>query len=337
SYDSLSLELVHTNQHFDDVMSSVFFRQFNIEVDHFLERFEGSPNEHFGHIVQSLDRFFRSSEPDLVIVVGDVNSTLAASLVANRLGIKTAHLESGLRSNDMEMPEEVNRILTDKITNYFFVTENSGLENLRNEGVEDASIFFVGNTMIDTLVHFQDSIEKSSILEELNVNDPYCLVTLHRPSNVDSKEDLEKMLNFFEVLSKEITIVFPMHHRTIRKIKDYGLQERFDQLNNCIICGALDYFSFQKLIANSVIVVTDSGGIQEETTFLQIPCITLRENTERPSTITEGTNQLMSFDSERIIEIIKEKKFKNGSVPKYWDGNATARILEVLNNILVEG
>lgn len=233
------------------------------------------------------------------------------------------------------MPEEINRILTDKITDHYFVTEPSGSKNLLNEGVDESKIHFVGNTMIDTLVHFEPQISGSKILDELKVGEQeYCLVTLHRPSNVDSKEDLEKIYSFLKEVSAQITIVFPMHHRTRSSINRHGLTEEFESLTNCIICESLDYFSFQKLIADSTIVVTDSGGIQEETTFLGVPCITLRENTERPVTITEGTNEMMSFDAPRIIEIISNRDFKKGQKPHLWDGNATQRILETLDKIL---
>ena len=334
--DQFELELIHTNQHYDEAMSGIFFKQFGIEVDHFLPQFKGSPNAHFGHIIQHLDGHFSEKKPDLVIAVGDVNSTLAASIVANRLGIKVAHLESGLRSCDMGMPEEVNRILTDRITDFYFVTEPSGIENLKNENVADEKVFFVGNTMIDTLVHFKQSIDESDVLERLSIkaNTDYALVTLHRPSNVDTKESIEQMLDFLTKLSAEIDIIFPMHHRTKNKIEEFGMTEDFKSIKNCTITGALDYFAFQKLIANSVIVITDSGGIQEETTFLQIPCITLRENTERPVTISEGTNTLMDFDGDKIVEIIRNKAFKTGTVPQFWDGKATERIVNLFPTIL---
>lgn len=335
NYGQLSLKLLHTNQHYDEAMSGVFFKQFGIEVDHFLNKFEGSANAHFGHIIQGIDSYFRDEKPDLVFVVGDVNSTLAAALVANRLGIKIAHLESGLRSNDLDMPEEINRILTDKITDYYFVTEPSGIENLISEGVEEEKIHFVGNTMIDTLVHYSPQIASSKILSELKVNDKeYCLVTLHRPSNVDKLEDIEKIYSFLSCVGEHVQIVFPMHHRTRSSITKYGLLEDFQSLKNCVICESLDYFSFQHLISKSIIVVTDSGGIQEETTFLGIPCITLRENTERPITITEGTNEIMDFDAQRIIDIISNRKFKKGKRPELWDGNATQRIVDTIDHLL---
>ena len=220
SFDDLSIQLIHTNQHYDNKMSGVFFKQFGIDVDHFLDRFEGSANAHFGHIIQGLDAYFTQEQPDLVVVVGDVNSTLAAAIVANRLGIKIAHLESGLRSNDREMPEEINRILTDKITDFYFVTEPSGTKNLLEEGVEESKIHFVGNTMIDTLVHFKNQISNSDVLEKIGVNDQeFCLVTLHRPSNVDQKADLEKICAFLTEVSANIKVVFPMHHRTRSSIE----------------------------------------------------------------------------------------------------------------------
>ena len=318
-------------------MSSVFIQQFGLTIDAFLDRFDGSPNEHFGHIIQGLDRYFRDENPDLVIVVGDVNSTLAAAIVANRLSITIAHLESGLRSDDREMPEEINRILTDEITDYFFITEDSGFENLKKKGVPESKLLFVGNTMIDTLVHFRGQIQDSMILEEKGIEGKnYCLITIHRPSNVDTREDATKVLEFLQNLSKELHIVLPLHHRTRMKFETFGLLDSLEAIENSTICEALDYFSFQKLIAHSELVITDSGGIQEETTFLQVPCITLRENTERPVTITEGTNTLMDFDGERILKIVQERDYKQGSVPKLWDGHATDRIIEHLSKILAE-
>jgi len=331
----IEVKLVHTNQHYDESMSGVFFRQFGIEIDHFIPQFSGSPNAHFGHIVQGLDEYFVAENPDLVMVVGDVNSTLAGALVANKLGIRIAHLESGLRSEDLDMPEEINRILTDKITDHYFVTETSGQQNLLREGVDEKKIHFVGNTMIDTLVHFKKNIDASTVLSDLGVNDrAYALVTLHRPSNVDSLEDVEKVLSFLKRVSETLPIVFPVHHRTKRKIKEFGLEAKFDELDKCILCDALDYFAFQKLISQAVVVITDSGGIQEETTFLQVPCITLRENTERPVTIVEGTNVLMGFDADEIVRIVVEKDFKDGKVPHFWDGAATNRILKVLEDTI---
>ena len=328
--EGVEVKLAHTNQHYDEKMAGVFFNQFDIPIDHFIPHFSGSPNAHFGHIIQGLDAYFTAESPDLVVVVGDVNSTLAGALVANRLGIKLAHLESGLRSRDLEMPEEINRILTDRIADYYFVTEPAGEINLLEEGVSSDKIFYVGNTMIDTLVFFRESIKSSSILETLGVHEEYALVTLHRPSNVDSEADLVKILNFFKEVSQTLKIVFPVHHRTKAKIEQFELTDQFNELDQCVLCDALDYFSFQKLISEATVVITDSGGIQEETTFLQIPCITLRENTERPVTITEGTNILMGFEAKEIVRIVRQRDYKNGRIPKFWDGHASDRIMKVI-------
>jgi len=330
---SVSIKLVHTNQHFDEAMSSVFFRQFGIEIDHFIAPYTGSSTAHMGHIMMGLDAYFNSESPDLVIVVGDVNSTLAGAIAANKRGFKLAHLESGLRSRDRAMPEEINRILTDKITDYYFVTEKSGSDNLLAEGVDPSKIFFVGNTMIDTLVYFKDQIESSLVLAELNIYErPYALVTLHRPSNVDEEKNLVKVADFLKEVSKELCVVFPVHHRTQQNIERLGLGKHFEALDNCVLCDPLDYFSFQKLIAHSEIVITDSGGIQEETTFLRVPCVTLRENTERPVTIEVGTNTLMGFDADRIVDMIRKREFKIGQIPEMWDGHATERIMKLITS-----
>lgn len=337
NYPDLTLKLVHTNQHFDDKMAGIFFQQFDIQIDHFLPHFKGTPAAHMGHIIKELDDWFEVESPDLVVVVGDVNSTLCGALVANKRGIPLAHLESGLRSNDERMPEEINRILTDRITDIFFVTEESGRKNLRKEGVEDSCIYMVGNSMIDTLVHFQPNIQESDILETLNLSGKeYALVTLHRPSNVDSEEELRKVHSFLAEVSNILPVVFPIHHRTTQKIKLYNLEDDFNALDNCQLIDPQGYFSFQRLIAGATVVITDSGGIQEETTFLGIPCITLRENTERPVTIDVGTNQLMNFDAEKMVRIIRERDYKKGRRPDLWDGETTHRVLDILYNYLKE-
>lgn len=230
------------------------------------------------------------------------------------------------------MPEEINRILTDELSDICFVTEKSGIKNLKNIGKTETQIEFVGNTLIDTLVHFTNEIEDSLILEEIQQEkNQYILVTMHIPRNVDSRESLLKIINLFEMLVKKKNVVFSIHARTQQSFMKFRLYKTLNQIQNLIIIAPQKYFSFQKLIKYSFCVITDSGGIQEETTFQQIPCITLRENTERPSTIIEVTNQLMSFDKERILKVINdinEGKIKKGSIPKFWDGNATERIIK---------
>lgn len=258
-------------------------------------------------------------------------------MVANKLNIKLGHVESGLRSFDRAMPEEINRIITDEISDVCFVTEESGIENLKSIGKTDHQIAWVGNTMIDTLVHFKEQIEASSILDEIDF-EKYILVTMHRPRNVDTKQSLNKIINLLKEIAKNTHVVFSLHPRTQNSFVKHELYVDLKAIENVKIIPPQNYFAFQKLIKYAFCVVTDSGGIQEETTFQKIPCITLRNNTERPITITKGTNRLMTFDNEKIVshlEAIEKGTFKNGEIPYLWDGNATARILEKCNTFLV--
>jgi UDP-N-acetylglucosamine 2-epimerase (non-hydrolysing) len=331
-YKELEIKIVHTGQHYDKKMSAIFLEQFHIEVDYFLETKSSSANRLIGEIIIKLEEIINQFSPNLLLCVGDVNSTLAAAITANKLNVKLGHLESGLRSLDREMPEEINRILTDEISDLCFVTEQSGVENLKNIGKKNEQIAFVGNTMIDTLVHFTKEIEASSILDEVKQEKyKYILVTMHRPRNVDTKDSLEKILMLFRNITKKHKVVFSIHPRTKKSFIHYNLIEELYEIEDLIIIAPQNYFSFQKLIKYAFCVITDSGGIQEETTFLQIPCITLRENTERPSTIEEGTNVLMSFNIIKITDTIKnisEGKYKKGRVPRFWDGNSTERVIQ---------
>ncbi|MEO8762255.1 MAG: UDP-N-acetylglucosamine 2-epimerase (non-hydrolyzing) [Bacteroidia bacterium] len=334
-YPNVTLKIVHTGQHYDATMADVFFQQFNLTPDYFLNVGAGSQNFQIADIMLKLEELINTKfKPDLMLVVGDVNSTLAGALTANKLNIKLAHVESGLRSFDETMPEEINRILTDKICNLFFVTEPSGLENLKKEGVQNDRIKFVGNTMIDTLVGFSDKIEQAGILEKHNLTkQQYVLTTLHRPATVDFEEGLKKLIELFENITKKYKAVFPIHPRTVANLKKFGLYDTLMQNKNLIITEPLDYFAFQKLIKYSKFIITDSGGIQEESTFLQVPCLTLRNNTERPVTCTEGTNTLVKFDINEIsklISAIENGTYKKGKVPQLWDGHATERIFEAL-------
>ena len=232
------------------------------------------------------------------------------------------------------MPEEINRIVTDQIADLFFVTEQSGLDHLRQEGVSAEKIHLVGNTMIDTLVAFEPEVEKSDILSELKIESkPYVLMTMHRPSNVDTKDRLEILLDIIEHICEKNHLVWPIHPRTLQNINKFGLSERFEKINQIILTPPLDYFAFQKLITKAKFIVTDSGGIQEETTFRQIPCLTLRENTERPITVTLGTNTLVNYDADSVIcyiSQIENKKYKTGAIPPFWDGNSTKRIVSII-------
>ena len=334
----LNIKVVHTGQHFDNKMADIFFEQFNLIPDYFLNIPAGSANLQMAEIMIRLERLIIDTfKPDWMLVVGDVNSTLAAALTANKLGIKLAHIESGLRSNDHSMPEEINRILTDKITDCYFVTEKSGVENLLIEGTEKQKIHFVGNTMIDTMVAFENEIEKSDVLKKYQIEkQKYVLLTMHRPATVDNKEGLQKLLSLIESITKKYKVIFPIHPRTIKNIEKFGLLERFKSNMQTIAIEPLDYFSFQKLISNCKFILTDSGGIQEESTFMKIPCLTLRPNTERPSTCNIGTNTLVPFDIsliEKEILSIEQGTYKTGNIPELWDGKATERIMTIIDSM----
>ena len=330
----MELHLAHTGQHYDHKMSGVFFEQFQLAPDHFLDIPKGiSANQQIANIMLKLDEYIKETfRPDLFLVVGDVNSTLAGALFAHKSGIPLGHIESGLRSRDEGMPEEINRILTDRITDYFFVTEQSGYDNLLAEGIEKERIYFVGNTMIDTLVAFSPQIEAANILEELKVTKGhYALMTMHRPATVDHKEGLLELIEVIKLITADHPLVFPIHPRTKHRLESFDLFDEVKAIDGLILCPPIGYFEFQKLIKYAAYIVTDSGGIQEETTFQQVPCLTLRPNTERPSTIELGSNTLVPFDIDVIaplIRAIQTGTYKKGNVPPMWDGKATERIFE---------
>ena len=329
------VKIVHTGQHFDTSMADVFFKQLDIWPDFFLNISQASANVQMGEIMIRLETLITAQfRPDIILVPGDVNSTLAAALTANKLGIPLGHLESGLRSFDRSMPEEINRILVDEVTDYYFVTEQSGIDNLLKEGKPSDAIHFVGNTMIDTLAHFENAIASHPILDGLDVPEGhFILMTIHRPATVDSKSGLQDLLSLLKVLTKDKFVVFPMHPRTRKNIEKFGLNDDFKNLNKLLLLQPLDYFGFQHLIHHCKMVLTDSGGIQEETTYKQIPCLTLRPNTERPSTISIGTNTLLDFDVPKIlkqVEAVFSGSYKHGKNPELWDGHATERILKIL-------
>ncbi|MEZ4937849.1 MAG: UDP-N-acetylglucosamine 2-epimerase (non-hydrolyzing) [Crocinitomicaceae bacterium] len=336
-FSDIELKIVHTGQHYDQKMSNIFFEQFGLKPDFFLSIRNDSPLIQMADIMVELEKLIDHTFcPDLMIVPGDVNSTFAASVVANKKNILLAHLESGLRSYDYQMPEEWNRILTDEIADHYFVTEPSGLKALEEEKKRGV-IHYVGNTMIDTIVEFNRQISESTIANELNLeHGKFVLMTIHRPSNVDSKEGLLKLLELLNELKHDFKIVFPIHPRTRSKIDSFGLNKQFDEIKELIYTEPMSYFDFQNLVLNSAFVLTDSGGIQEETTFRQIPCLTLRENTERPVTIDEGTNTLVPFEIpvlKKYINEIRSGSYKKGTIPKYWDGKATDRILKVISEL----
>lgn len=338
AYANINIKIAHTGQHFDSKMADIFFQQFNLVPDVFFNVKPASANSQMAEIMIKLEEEIKAHKPDLIIVVGDVNSTFAAALTANKMGIKIAHLESGLRSNDKSMPEEHNRVLTDAITDYFFVTEQSGYDHLVHEHKNKSQIFFVGNTMIDTLVAFEKDIDASPILDNLSLTPKkFVLMTMHRPATVDDELGLKKLAALIEEVSKTMKIVFPVHPRTLKNMDIFGLGENFRRNKNLILTEPLDYFSFQKLVKQSAFILTDSGGIQEESTYLQVPCLTLRPNTERPVTVTVGSNELVPFDIPTIMNYIEQiinGTYKRGAIPPMWDGNTTKRVLEVINQIL---
>jgi UDP-N-acetylglucosamine 2-epimerase (non-hydrolysing) len=336
-FENLNLKILHTGQHYDERMSSIFFKQFDINPDIFLQIAPNPPAIQIGDMIQKLGEYLESNPPDFLFVVGDVNSTLAAAIAANKSKIPFGHIESGLRSRDRSMPEEINRILTDELADHFFITEQSGYDNLISNGKSKESCHFVGNTMIDTLIAFENNIEKSDILSKLDLlSKEYFLITMHRPSNVDDKSNLKKIISLTEKLAKEKHVVFPIHPRTKDKLVKFGLFDSYYNIENLTILEPLDYFSFQKLIKYANYVITDSGGIQEETTFRKIPCITLRQNTERPVTIEKGSNTLMDFEIDEVISKIKNTNRESYSIPKFWDGKSSERIFEILSNQILK-
>ncbi len=332
-------KFVHTGQHYDYEMSKAFFNDFDLpEPDYFLNVGSGSHAEQTAKIMQRFEKTCLKERPDLIVVVGDVNSTLACSITAKKLNIKVAHIEAGLRSDDLSMPEEINRIVTDSISDYLFVTEKSGMRNLRKEGKKEEQIFFVGNIMIDTLYYGLEKLKKLEVDRlksrqiRKTVGSQYAVVTLHRPSNVDDEAKLKDILVALIEVSKDIDVYFPIHPRTRKNIEGFNLNYLFKNTNISIM-SPLPYLEFLTLWKGASLVLTDSGGIQEETTALGIPCFTLRENTERPITVEEGTNILVGTTGKGILAAyndFKKGKKKEGKLPQFWDGQTEGRIIECL-------
>jgi UDP-N-acetylglucosamine 2-epimerase (non-hydrolysing) len=360
--------LVHTGQHYDEFMSGSFFTDLELpKPDIHLGVGSGSHAVQTAEIVKKFEAVLLTEKPDVVVVVGDVNSTLACALVAAKISFDSAgsrpviaHVEAGLRSFDRSMPEEINRILTDHVSDLLFVTEESGLQNLQNEGISPDKIHFVGNTMIDSLLAFKEKAEASTVLDKLNLRANtgdngggksicrYALLTLHRPSNVDNRSAFLNILDGLEDLAADCPIVFPVHPRTRRRVQEFGLQSQLglngvevkpnlamsgEGLRNIILTEPLGYLDFLCLMKHAALVVTDSGGIQEETTCLGIPCVTVRESTERPITIESGTNVLAGTQKEKIRQAVRRQmatKYCNQRAPEKWDGQAATRILDVL-------
>jgi len=329
--------LIHTGQHYDDSMSKIFFEDLELpQPNIYLGIGSGSHAHQTGKIMIELEKIMLHLKPDLVLVVGDVNSTMAAALVASKLHIPVAHVEAGLRSFDSFMPEEINRKVTDAIADFLFVTEESGRKNLLREGMSPEKIYFVGNVMIDSLLSHLKKTKNSSILSQLQLDhQPYALLTLHRPSNVDDKKSFNNIINALEQIEKHIPIVFPIHPRSRKMLEQFLFVFRIEKMKNFKLIDPLGYMDFLSLMKHAKFVLSDSGGIQEETTVLGIPCLTLRNNTERPVTVDLGTNVVVGTDTELIVNEsfkILTGHAKKGKIPPLWDGNAAQRIVDILES-----
>lgn len=330
---AIAYSLVHTGQHYDDKMSKEFFVQLGIpQPDINLEAGGGTQAEQTAAIMIGFERYLVKNPADLVLVVGDVTSTLACSIVAKKLCIPVAHVEGGIRSGDVSMPEEINRLVTDSITDYFFTTSAMANDNLRREGKRDDQIFFVGNTMIDTLLKNIQRLHPPALWHSLALRSgEYFVMTLHRPSNVDSKEQLLGILRAIEETTAGLPVVFPVHPRTKKNMEKFGIESSAFH-----VAEPMGYLEFNYLVKHAKAVITDSGGITEETTVLGIPCITLRDNTERPETCTIGTNELVGTNPENMkpaLRRIMSGNWKSGAIPELWDGKTASRIVEIIGKL----
>src|SRR5437867_1954141 len=325
--------LLHTGQHYDDGMSDVFFRDLGIPIPHvYLGVGSGTHAEQTARIMVEFEKVCLREKPDLVVVVGDVNSTMACAIVAAKHLIPVAHVEAGLRSFDRTMPEEINRLVTDAVAELLFTTRRDADENLKREGVDPAKIHFVGNVMIDTLLKHRTKAAALDVISRFEVEPHrYALVTLHRPSNVDDPGVLGGILEALQAISTSMPVIFPIHPRTAKRIHEFGLETK-----DIRTVEPLGYLEFLNLTSNAGVVLTDSGGLQEETTILGIPCLTLRHNTERPVTISHGTNMLTGPDKSRILDGFRQISTGNwqpAGPPEYWDGHAAERIVRVIRDI----
>ena len=339
AHGGLSFKIIHTGQHYDREMNDVFFEELGIpEPDLFMAAGGGSHAQQTGKIMVGFEELCQNERPDAVLVVGDVNSTLACSIVAKKLNIPVAHVEAGLRSGDMAMPEEINRLVTDSITDWFFATEPAAVEHLRREGKADSAIHYVGHVMIDNvlyqakkLAHADTSAFETNAFKVAQTADGgrYGVVTLHRPSNVDSADMMARIGGALKEIADDLPLIFPVHPRTRGNLVKFGI----DLGPNITLAGPQAYMAFLNLWKDAAVVLTDSGGLQEETTALGVPCITIRENTERPVTVDEGTNVLVGTDPVRIVDETRKVlrgEGKQGRRPLMWDGKAADRIVAVL-------
>lgn len=330
----INFRLIHTGQHYDKEMSGDFFNQLRIPSPDFnFGVGSGTQAEQTAAIMIAYEKVLQVKKPALCIVVGDVTSSMACAITAKKMKVKVAHIEAGIRSNDKEMPEEINRIIIDSVSDYFFTTTQIATKFLVNSDHPFNHIFFVGNTMIDTLNKFEPHFQEPPVWKKLSLKPQgYILLTLHRPGNLENKKNLKDYLANIEKFSRELPVLFPIHPRTAKALKDFNID-----ISNYHTLAPMSYLEFNFLVKHCKAVITDSGGITEETTVMGIPCITIRESTERPETITEGTNELIGTDPAAIgpaLEKLFEGKWKKGSIPEKWDGKAAARIIEVIYEIL---
>lgn len=328
-----AVRVIHTGQHYDPGMSEVFFRDLEMPPpDAFLNAGGGSQAQQTATVLVGVESDLLECRPEAIVVVGDVTSTVAAALAASKLGIPVVHVEAGLRSSDWTMPEEINRVVTDRISDLLLIPSPDARTNLMKEGVDERRVIFVGNVMIDSLLaarrHPTDVLRRLGLVEG-----SYAAVTLHRPSNVDSASSLSRTLDVLESIARELPVVFPVHPRTIQRVKTFGMTERLAGIAKLQLTDPLGYLDFVTLTAGARLVATDSGGLQEETTALGIPCLTLREGTERPITVTDGTNTVVGLDSTRVageVRAVMEGRGKHGRIPEGWDGHAGERCAEAI-------
>ena len=337
-YPSIKQTLLHTGQHYTPEMSAHFFDDLGMpRPDINLEVGSGSHAEQTARIMQAFEPVLEEQKPDMVLVVGDVNSTIACALTAKKLHIKVLHVEAGLRSFDMKMPEEINRVLTDRISDYLFTTEASGNANLKAEGVADEQVFFVGNCMIDSLVEHMEKAKQSDVLTRLGQKEgEYLLVTIHRPSNVDSEADLARTVETLMQAAERAPVLAPLHPRSTGRLEATGLGAKLEVNPRITTTGPLGYLDFLRCQMGARAILTDSGGIQEESTYLGVPCLTMRENTERPVTISDGSNQLIGVETGAIInalDALLKEPARSERKPPLWDGKASERIAEILSKL----
>lgn len=348
-HPSIEAVLVHTGQHYDEKMSQSFFDDLDIPAPKInLEVGSASHAVQTARIMEAFEQVCLDEKPDAILVVGDVNSTVACSLVAAKMGITSIHYEAGLRSNDRTMPEEINRLATDAISDYFITTSDDATENLLKEGHDAKRIFMLGNLMIDSLVYslnkFKEVKTTFKLLNKDKIIDvsqsdfkKYAILTFHRPNNVDDKGTLLSLIEALNEIPENVKLLFPIHPRTYKNIKEFGLESAINNLNNLYLIEPLGYAEFTSLVKKATFILTDSGGIQEETTYLKVPCLTVRPTTERPITIWEGSNTLITInDINHQVDLILTNSYKTSKIPKYWDGKTAERIAEMIENIKKE-